>query len=577
MRTRIFFFAAATSLVLLILLAGGALGQGTYQAQIRGVVSDPTGAVVGNATVTITENGTNLSTTAKTGSDGYYILRGLRPSTYSLKVETPGFQTLQKQNVVLAVDQQTTLDFSLKPAGMSTQIQVEAAAPLLDTESASLGTDVTNEYVKQIPLLDRNFFGLMFLSAGVTEVTGAGTADNYPTGTNFVSNGQRNATAEVRIDGALVSAPEQGEGATSNVYYEPSVEIVQEFKVQNNSYSAEFGSNGGTVVNMVLKSGTNNFHGSGWWFGQRGWLDANEFFTKQAGQPRPGHTRDQYGISLGGPIIKNRTFFFVDIERINAKAPQPITATVPTALERLGDFSQTNILDQDGNVVPNLIFNPYQLSGGVRADFSTPNVIDQQFIDPIGQKIINLYPLANVPGDPGTGTNNFRSVVTNATRSLQFDIKVDHQLAPQHRVSARYSRSHATNNVPTVFGNDDTGDGVVFLTNVQNTALDWSGPTQVRPDRRQHVQPELLRGSWRSAARQCTSLLLQSAHRWQFSRSGEVWLPLGAGPGERNRAYASLSDGLAMDVLVFPVLPGHRLCAYALRLFFHAVLGERTP
>ena len=185
MRTRIFFFAAATSLVLLILLAGGALGQGTYQAQIRGVVSDPTGAVVGNATVTITENVTNLTTTAKTGSDGYYILRGLRPSTYSLKVEAPGFQTLQKQNVVLAVDQQTTLDFSLKPAGMSTQIQVEAAAPLLDTESASLGTDVTNEYVKQIPLLDRNFFGLMFLSAGVTEVTGAGTADNYPNGYQF--------------------------------------------------------------------------------------------------------------------------------------------------------------------------------------------------------------------------------------------------------------------------------------------------------------------------------------------------------------------------------------------------------
>ncbi len=108
MRTRIFFFAAATSLVLLILLAGGALGQGTYQAQIRGVVSDPTGAVVGNATVTITENVTNLTTTAKTGSDGYYILRGLRPSTYSVKAEAPGFQTLEKQSVVLAVDQQTT-------------------------------------------------------------------------------------------------------------------------------------------------------------------------------------------------------------------------------------------------------------------------------------------------------------------------------------------------------------------------------------------------------------------------------------------------------------------------------------
>ncbi|HTE88787.1 MAG TPA: carboxypeptidase-like regulatory domain-containing protein, partial [Terriglobales bacterium] len=144
MSTRLFFFAAATSLVLVIFLAAAALGQGTYQAQIRGVISDPTGAVVGNATVTITENGTNLSSTAKTGSDGYYILRGLRPSTYSVKAEAPGFQTLEKQNVVLAVDQQTTLDFALKPAGVNTQIQVEAAAPLLDTESASLGTDVTN-------------------------------------------------------------------------------------------------------------------------------------------------------------------------------------------------------------------------------------------------------------------------------------------------------------------------------------------------------------------------------------------------------------------------------------------------
>ena len=150
---------------------------------------------------------------------------------------------------------------------------------MLDTESATLGTDITNEYVKNIPLPNRNFFGLTFLSGGVTEVAGSGTQDNYPEGTNFVSNGQRNATAEIRLDGALISAPEQGEGATSNVYYEPSVEIIQELKVQNNSFSAEFGNNGGTVVNMVLKSGTNEFHGSGWWFGQRAGTDARDFFN----------------------------------------------------------------------------------------------------------------------------------------------------------------------------------------------------------------------------------------------------------------------------------------------------------
>lgn len=384
--------------------------------------------------------------------------------------------------MVLAVDQQTTLNFSLKPASVSFQIQVESAPPLLDTESASLGTDITNQYVKEIPLLNRNFFGLVFLNAGVTEVSGAGTGDNYPAGTNFVSNGQRNATAEVRIDGSLISAPEQGEGATSNVYYEPSVEIVQEFKVQNNSYSAEFGSNGGTVVNMVLKSGTNNFHGSAWWFGQRGWLDANEFFTKQAGQPRPGHTRDQYGFSLGGPIVKNKTFFFLDLERINDKAPLPIVATVPTLLERTGDFSQTMIQDPDtGDIVANEIFNPTAPPScdpgtGIctRPGFSTANVIDPQFIDPIGQQIINLYPEPNVPGDPGTNTNNFRTVTTSSFKQTQFDIKLDHQINQQHRVGGRYTYSHNSFGAPMVLGDDETGDGLTGITSINNASLEWN-------------------------------------------------------------------------------------------------------
>src|SRR5208337_1840143 len=206
-------------------------------------------------------------------------------------------------------DQETSLNFTLRPAGTSTEIQVSESAPLLDTQSSSLGTDVTNEYVKEIPLLNRNFFGLVFLNAGVTETAGSGTADNYPSGTNFVSNGQRNATAEVRIDGSLISAPEQGEGGNSNVYYEPLVEGVQEFKVQNNSFSAEFGNNGGTVVNMVLKSGTNAFHGSGWYFLQRSQLAARDFFNP-APNPKPDSKRDQGGFTIGGPIRKNKTFFF---------------------------------------------------------------------------------------------------------------------------------------------------------------------------------------------------------------------------------------------------------------------------
>jgi hypothetical protein len=266
--------------------------QGSYRAQLRGVVSDSAGAVISNAAVTITETATNLSTHTQTDEKGEYFFTGLRPSTYSVKVEVRGFRASERTNVVLAVDQESSLNFRMQLAGIATTVEVTTTAPLLDTGNATLGTDVTGEYVKELPLANRDFFGLTFLSGGVTEVAGSGTQDNYPSGTNFVSNGQRNATAEVRIDGALISAPEQGEGGNSNVYYEPLVEGVQEFKVQNNSFSAEFGNNGGTVVNMVLKSGTNAFHGSGWYFLQRSQLAARDFFNP-APNPKPDGKRDQ--------------------------------------------------------------------------------------------------------------------------------------------------------------------------------------------------------------------------------------------------------------------------------------------
>jgi hypothetical protein len=258
-------------LMTILLLAGSAamlMAQGSYRAQIRGVVEDASGAVVSGAKVTITDVGTNIASSTRTNDKGEYFFSGLRPSNYSLKVEAQGFRAEEHTGVVLAVDQQATLNFTLAPGAVTTAVEVNTTAPLLDTGNSTLGTEVTNQYIKEIPLPGRNFFGLAFLSGGVTETAGSGATDNYPAGTNFVSNGQRNATAEVRIDGALISAPEQGEGATSNVYYEPSVEVVQEFKVQNNSFSAEFGNNGGTVVNMALKSGTNNFHGSGCFFVQ---------------------------------------------------------------------------------------------------------------------------------------------------------------------------------------------------------------------------------------------------------------------------------------------------------------------
>src|SRR5579862_6980515 len=465
-------------IALIVLLSSQMLGQANYQAQIRGVVSDASGAVIPNATVTITEVGTNVSQVAKSGQSGDYIVRALRPSNYIVKAEAPGFGGVEKKDVVLAVGQETSLNFTLRPASTSTEVQVTETAPLLDTDSPALGTDITSQYVKEIPLLNRSFFGLVFLNAGVSETAGSGIADGYPSGTNFVSNGQRNATAEVRMDGALISAPEQGEGGNSNIYYEPSVEAVQEFKVQNNSFSAEFGSNGGTVVNMALKSGTNAYHGTAWWFGQRSFLDANDFFSNQAGLARPDHSRDQYGFSLGGPIRKNKTFFFVDMERVLENDPVGIVATVPTALERKGDFSQTLITDPNtGNVVPDLIFNPVptgSVTTGIRPAFPG-NKIPLAEQDAIGQKILALYPMPNQPGNPD-GTNNFRDNTISATKTLQFDAKVDEQLSDKHHVAGRYSHLHTSNVVPTILGDGEFNDGLNQLTTVNNVGLqhDWN-------------------------------------------------------------------------------------------------------
>jgi hypothetical protein len=457
-------------------VAIGALCQASYTAQVRGVVKDQSGAMVTNATITITNDATGISTTAHSDASGLYVLTGLRPAVYTIKADIPGFRAAEQRNVVLQVDQQTTIDFELHPMGVSTTVEVTQAAPLLDTESAAMSTDVTNEYVRDIPLYGRSMFGLVFLAGGVTETTGSGINDNYPTGTNFVSNGQRNATAQVTLDGSPISAPEQGEGGNSNVYYQPSVEIVQEFKVQNNSFSAEFGNNGGTIVNMVLKQGGNSFHGSGWWYLQRSATDARDFFNSG---DKPDHVRDQYGFSLGGPIFKNRTFFFVDFEKTRQQDPINLEGRVPTDLERTGDFSQSpaNLPDlSNPDTAQAGIYDPCAGNqGSVTPCAHDPfpgNVIPLDKIDPIGQAILNLYPHENIP-DAAYPDPNWRQVITSSDPGWQFDVKLDHQFTSNHRIGGRYSRHHDQYTAPTVVGSDQ-GDGYIGTTTAQNGSAEYN-------------------------------------------------------------------------------------------------------
>jgi hypothetical protein len=457
-----------------ILMITAAAGQGSYQAQVRGTVTDQSGAIVVKATVTIINDATNITQTATSDEHGQYFFTGLTPAVYKVKVQASGFRSSEKENVVLQVDQQTSVDFVIHPLGVNETMEVSTTAPLLDTESATLGTDISSEYVHELPLANRSFFGLTFLAAGVTEVAGSGTGDNYPSGTNFTSNGQRNATAEIRLDGALISAPEQGEGGNSNVYYEPLVEGMQEMKVQNNSFSAEFGNNGGTVVNMVMKSGTDHFHGSGWYFLQRSQLDARDFFNPEftlgnpVPNPKPDSKRDQGGFSLGGPIIKNRTFFFVDFEKVRSANSTSGVVTVPTLAERQGDFSATAnpIYDPSAAGCGNPCLNRPQVQFNGQL-----NVIPPSELDPIGLAVLNLYPKPS----NGNEFNNYNVTTLGSAPDYQFDIKIDHQINDRNHISGRYSRGWSNGTTPLTLGDGFDNDGIKSgVTVAQNASLEYT-------------------------------------------------------------------------------------------------------
>jgi Carboxypeptidase regulatory-like domain len=470
---RISRFLAAAALLFSMIFSGSLTtsAQSTYTAQLTGVVTDTSGAVIPGTKVTLTDEATNIATNRVTDGRGIYVFTGLRPTTYSIRAEAPNLAPQERKGLILGVNQEATLDFKLTPGTVAQSVTVTDQAPLLDTGNATLGTDITNEYLKELPLINRSTFGLVFLAGGVTETTGSGINDSYPSGTNFVSNGQRNSTAEIRIDGALITAPEQGEGSTTNVYYQPLVEMVQEFKVENNSFSAEYGNNGGTVINQVLKSGGNHFHGSAWWFGQRSALNANDFFDNAYGNPKADYLRDQYGFSLGGPIRKEKTFFFVDFEKIRQSSPNVVTGTVPTDLMRAGNFSE---LLSGSNTQQ--LYNPFNCvtnadpTTGCTRTAIAGNIIPTNMIDPVGQKLLSYYPEPNLPGD----TNNFRQTVIVQSPQYQFDVKIDHQINTNQRISGRYSRLHSDYDSPFVVGNSASNDGFTGPTTSQNMGLEYT-------------------------------------------------------------------------------------------------------
>ncbi|MBL8221286.1 MAG: TonB-dependent receptor, partial [Bryobacterales bacterium] len=425
----------------------------TITASLEGIVTDPTNAVIVGAKVRVVSAATNAVIALETDSNGRFLAPSLPPGAYQLIVEASGFKKAERTGIALQVNQAARLELQLELGAATETVSVNATAPLLEANSAALGQVVSNQSIVNLPLNQRNPFALVFLVPGVVGSVGF----NF-NNANISINGGRPGSNEILADGIPSAPPLVNPIQGYSVF--PSVDAVQEFKVQTNSYSAEFGRSGGGVINLVFKSGTNQLHGSVFEFLRNSKLDANDFFANSRGVPLPSFKRNQFGASAGGPVYlgklydgRNRTFFHFTYEGLRQGQLQNQVTTVPTALQRAGNFSQT--LNAAGQQV--IIFDPTTTTpsgtGFVRQPFAG-NIIPTARLDPVGAAAARFYPQPNGPGNANSGTNNFAASGKSVVNINQFDVKGDEILNDYHRLFFRYSRRRLSPAPPDYFPAD---------------------------------------------------------------------------------------------------------------------------
>jgi hypothetical protein len=391
---------------------------------------------------------------------------------YAVSAEAKGFQKAQSARFKVDINENATTNVALKVTGGTQTVQVEAEAQTIQTQDAETGQVVNRRFINDLPLIDRNVVALVNLAPGVTEMDDQ--CDATCTGTNFVSNGSRGSTADILTDGASATNSEPNGGITSATYL-PSPEAVEEFKVEQTNFSAEYGFSGASVVNMITRSGTNRFHGSGYDFLRDSSLDSNDWFANRAGNPLPSSRRNNYGFTIGGPIIKKKTFFFFDYDGLRSSRLSTASGAVPTDLMRNGDFgevcgAQGGTFDQNTgrcSVDAGQIWDPYSgtfdanAGGAVRSTFipfnnlatysspGSPNLpanlepapgVPGNLIDPVAQKMMKLFPEPNFSG--GIYQNWFGSGA-NHNYNDQFDIKVDHRFTQSDLMSVKFSYQYS--------------------------------------------------------------------------------------------------------------------------------------
>lgn len=412
-----------------------------FRATLGGRVTDPAGAGVTGADITVKNVATAQVTTTKSGDDGAYQVSFLQPGKYVVTAEKPGFKKAIREGISLEVAERAVVDMQMAVGDVTQSVTVAADAEALETESADRGLTLESARVLDAPLQGRNPFSEAWSSPGV--IQNASTQRLRPFdiagSSSMAIDGGRPSTNEVLVDG--ISSLFQA----SSVSYVPTAEAVSEFKVQTTNFDAQYGWTLGGVINMITKSGTNQFHGSAFEFLQNTHLDANTFNNNLNGVPRQSSHINTFGGDIGGPIKKDKLFFTYTFEDIRQVIPDPFATSVPSALQKQGNFSQTYYArDSSGNPLVQTIYDPFSTTASLTRTPFSGNIIPTSRLDPVAVKVFSYVPLGNVPGDPLTGLNN----LTNNGSTRKFTDffpentgRVDYNINQSTRLFVRYSRN----------------------------------------------------------------------------------------------------------------------------------------
>jgi outer membrane receptor protein involved in Fe transport len=421
-----------------LLLTAATLAGQVRTGVIQGSVRDAQDAIIPGANITVRNQQTNVSRTFVTNEIGVYVIPLLDPGEYAVTAEASGFKKTVREGIVLQVADQLVVDLQLHVGGVAEVVTVEASVPLLNAGDNTLGQVVENRRILDLPLDGRDVFSLSELAPGVLPNPPAAWV--HQGGSIASIGGASNFTSEVTVDGMPNTAPAQ-RSQNSYLIYTPTVDKVEQFRVQTNGLSAEYGRSNGGVVSVVSKTGTNSFHGTLYEFHRNSFLDANAFFNNLAGIPLGSLVRNQFGGTLGGPVTiprlyrgKDRTFFFFSYEAFRGSVLSESNFTVPTVLERSGDFSRT-VNNQGAQI---RIYDPLTLTSNagtfVRSPFPN-NVIPRERLSAASTRLAAYYPAP-------TNSNLVGNLRMSAGRKLvtdTYDGRIDHNFSDRNRLFVRYS------------------------------------------------------------------------------------------------------------------------------------------